>query len=147
MKRYLLWPMFALAAIALALIPSPAPAAEELPFSAHYESSFTGEFEGPYAVHTGTGTGTHLGDFSVVAYVHIQGNGKKATGWITLTAANGDLLDVVCDQTWDEGTSSYVGPYTIVGGTGRFEGAGGSGTIAVLVVAGLPVTLDGTISF
>jgi len=147
MKRYLQWAMFAAAALALVLIPCAAPAGEELPFKVQYTATPTGESEGPYLIHTGTGAGTYLGHFSVTAAAHLYRNGR-VTGWVTFTSSIGDSLDVVMDQTWDAATTSYKGSYTIVGGTGRFENASGSGTIATsLTDYPIPVSLEGHIIF
>ncbi len=148
MKRYVLPAMLAAAALALVLVPWAACAAEDLPFRAEYASTYTHVYDGPYAVHTGEGTGTYLGNFTALAYAHLQGSGNKAMGRITFTSAAGDSLEVVFDQEWDEASSSYVGSYTVVGGTGRFAGAGGGGMIVTKVgPMPIPVALEGTINF
>jgi hypothetical protein len=49
----------------------------------------------------------------------------------TLTAANGDTLTLRCDQTATPkkpGVLHGVDTWTVIGGTGRFANASGSGT-------------------
>ena len=146
MTRYFLLAMFAVAALGLDLIPSAALADEELPFKINYTATSSGESEGKYLIHTGTGTGTYLGQFSVMAGADLSKRG--VAGWIAFTSALGESLDVVMEQTWDPETTSYIGTYTIVGGTGRFENASGGGTITTsLTDYPIPVSLEGFIVF
>ena len=67
------------------------------------------------------------------------------SGTIILTAANGDTLnvDVLGIQTIDTSYAfaDFVGTYTIVGGTRRFAGASGIGTIGAHLTI-IPVTYD-----
>lgn len=88
---------------------------------------------------TGTGWFTHLGITSV-AVTHCTfvdmttGTGSFGPGTITLTAANGDRVELVQQGTFsllmtpDGLTSSFDMTWVVVGGTGRFAGASGSGT-------------------
>lgn len=49
----------------------------------------------------------------------------------TLTAANGDTLTILCDQVLEEvspGVFRGTDTWTVIGGTGRFSNASGSGT-------------------
>jgi len=92
-------------------------------------------------INEGTGTGTHLGKFT--SYFEfccefISGIYPGPTGHIAayFTAANGDILYVSCagqvlngrlDYHPADVNSYFKDPFLIVGGTGRFEGATGSG--------------------
>jgi hypothetical protein len=95
---------------------------------------------GPGAFHlTGAGRAIHLGNVKTyVADVQITG-GDPVNGPLsdvlteTLTAANGDTITIVCQQVATpvspgspvlDGTDTW----TVVGGTGRFSDASGSGT-------------------
>jgi hypothetical protein len=80
-----------------------------------------------------TGTGSHLGRFTAT-YPHCVNFATGTfSGTATFTAANGDLLfvllggsadDLACTTTTGICPVSFTG--TISGGTGRFEGAGGT---------------------
>lgn len=77
---------------------------------------------------TGTGEGTHIGKFSIIAY-HNDDNFPYLTGTGTITAANGDQLFIVRSGYVEDngnGTISVTFDNTITGGTGRFSGATGS---------------------
>ena len=86
----------------------------------------------PPPVHHQTDTGSciisHLGKTALYGEQDINFAAGTQSGWRRLTAANGDELHGV-----HTGTSSLIGPglvgfsatMTIVGGTGRFEGASG----------------------
>ena len=62
------------------------------------------------------------------------GTGSFGPGTITLTAANGDRVDLVQQGTFqieatpDGLASAFEMTWVVVGGTGRFAGATGSGT-------------------
>lgn len=90
-------------------------------------------------INEGEGTGTHLGKFThhfefcceVVSGVYPGGYMDAY-----FTAENGDILRVACAGKVIEGraedhpdyvTSYFRDPFVILGGTGRFEGATGSG--------------------
>lgn len=135
----------ALAAIGLALLPSVATADKDAPFTAKYVLTVD-EFYGNHIVASGPGTGTVVGNSSMVA--RVQRKGEKDVGSATITAANGDLIYIVSTQTEKPGTPA-VGPYTIVGGTGRFANARGTGTTVAKDNPDGTVTstLDGWISF
>jgi len=63
------------------------------------------------------------------------GGGKDAAasgGSVTFTAANGDQLDVLIeDAVLDVTTGQAAGAFRIIGGTGRFADATGSGDLVV----------------
>jgi len=104
---------------------------------------------------SGTSVGTQVGSglfaqnecvdpFSQAPNVHIVGDG-------VITAANGDRLVVDYDATSAPPDANNVihphGTFTIAGGTGRFAGASGVGTLAVEGVAndGETAVFDGVI--
>lgn len=90
------------------------------------------------AANLGEGTFTHLGlskyrGILTTTWNLVLGTGTVA-GSLVLEAANGDTLyvDVTGTQTMDIlfTFSDFTGTYVITGGTGRFEGAAGTGTIS-----------------
>ena len=145
MKRYMLWTMFALAAIALALTASVATAAKDAPFTAKYVLTID-EVYGNHIVASGPGSGAVVGRSSMVA--HVKRKGDEFVGSGTITAANGDLIYIISTQIEEPGMPG-IGPYTIVGGTGRFASASGTGTTVAKDNPDGTVTrtFDGTISF
>jgi hypothetical protein len=123
---------------------NPAHAAQMVPFSGSY--SGTARFTGPSsAAFSGTGIATYLGSSTNSGAVVITGSvgpgpvcangGLPNTNTETFTAANGDVLvitstDVACvidpsNLYRFHGTGNWV----VTGGTGRFSGATGSGTL------------------
>jgi hypothetical protein len=85
------------------------------------------------------------------------GAGWTDVGEMTLTAANGDTLLLHYQATfqmdpWPDFVSSTIDslPWTVVGGTGRFEHASGSGggtNVAVMAAGTATYWLSGTISY
>ena len=149
-KRSAVCTILAITAISLVLTASPVTAAQEHKFSAVINSFTYVDYHAGYNVFDQTGTGTVVGDFSAVSAIHFRHGFTSGEGWWTITAANGDLLYVVFEQTGSFETGYWEGPYTIVGGTGRFDDASGTGWTATTSDAtGYPVgaSLDGTISF
>ena len=119
----------------LAFVPPSALAGDEIPFHANFITQFESVVEFPFLHVTvnGRGQATHMGmttaftDDQLVSL--IDGSG---TATYTLTAANGDTLGlalvVPIEGTINvEGGVLFSGSYTITGGTGRFNGATGSG--------------------
>jgi len=97
--------------------------------------------------HIGPGTWTHsecIDPFSQAPKAHVVGEG-------VLIASNGDRLvidfDALADLPDATGQIHPRGTYTIAGGTGRFAGATGNGSLAVdgIVGDGETAVLDGTI--
>lgn len=128
-----------LALTVLILRPSQASAATLVPFQASVSENFTAAPCGKLAVcitATGTGQATHLGaiteDASVVIDINPadQQNGcAPETRTTTLTAANGDTITMSgTGLTRCLGSSEANDSYVVTGGTGRFQGASGSGT-------------------
>lgn len=99
----------------------------------------------------GTGQATHLGEIREVAVVESSPGAchvaeRRTT---TLTAVNGDqiVLDATGQNCRTESTASDA--YTVTGGTGRYRGATGQGTINVTfspAIRAAVVTIDGTLS-
>lgn len=114
----------------------------------------------PY-VNTGSGQVTHLGAvkveiFHCTFFDPVSGSGRFGPGTITLTAANGDTLTLADWGTFrfvqtPDALLSYIDlEWEVIGGTGRFEGATGSGGGAPVgdVMAGTTtVTFRGSISY
>jgi hypothetical protein len=105
----------------------------------------------------GSGTATHLGQTSLSASLEVDETPFPTTGCVsvsftgTLVAANGDELRFtktgsVCPQK--DGSLPGHFQFSFTGGTGRFQGATGSGTVEGNNVNGAIVeTWTGTISF
>jgi hypothetical protein len=83
----------------------------------------------------GSGTGTHLGNF-IIHFDFCNGPNGYGNTVAYIVAANGDILYVSCKgkvllgrlEDHPEYVISYWrDPFVILGGTGRFEGASGSG--------------------
>lgn len=94
----------------------------------------------------GSGEGTHLGHFTRLEVLQIDGTGG-VSGSITFTAANGDTLTVAVAGQFISATT-VVGTYSITGGTGRFVGATGSADFVAVSADGihLDFEFDGLIS-
>jgi hypothetical protein len=128
----------ALAILLMPALAAPAAAVEERPFSARFSGAGVPAEQrcGPNALTLGfafTGTSTHLG--------RLTGGGTNCTefglatqgvaiwdGEVTITAADGSTLSTVYAGSQDApvgGVASSSHMHTVVGGTGRFEGATG----------------------
>lgn len=105
------------------------------------------------AVPTGSGTATHLGQWTVSGTVHYtpDSNGVlHSNGEGTLTAANGDKLNIVIEGILDPVTAVDQGVFRFAGGTGRFEGATGTLNFVVSinpVTGGFDLTAVGKIDY
>ncbi len=112
----------------------------------------------------GTATSSHLGtgpymsaltiDYADVTFPSATEYCAPVTGNSTLYAANGDEVFVsttgqVCASTAAGAVHTLTATYTITGGTGRFEGATGSGTETGTDNGGAnsSYTLSGTIGY
>jgi hypothetical protein len=101
-------------------------------------------------IREGAGVATFLGAFTEVNIYSKHGDGYQ--GVATLTDANGDSL-VLAWETQPVGSpgqaTDYAGVYQIIGGTGPFADAIGSGTITVHANGDgtTDQVFDGTISF
>jgi hypothetical protein len=105
------------------------------------------------ATTTAAGTATHLGLWTAVGSVRFtrDDNGViRSGGAATITAANGDKLEVVFEGTLVPGTFTDQGIFSFVGGTGQFEGASGSADSVVTtnpLNGGFDLTLVGRINY
>ena len=114
------------------LVPQPVRAQTEKPFNANFITKFIAVVEGDFlhVTVTGPGQASYLGNtkaFTDNQFVSLIDGSITAT--YTLTGANGGTLtlDFVAQGTNVDGGATFAGSYTIVGGTGRFSGATGSG--------------------
>jgi hypothetical protein len=130
-----------MAALILAALAVPAAAQNLVPFKGALQGNDKdGAFNPPIlqVVTTGTGTGTHLGEFSFTqesAVNVVTGTATGSTHWI---AANGDTIDTTFTASGGPTDAPPVCPglgetflriteiHTITGGTGRFAGAQGN---------------------
>ena len=105
------------------------------------------------ATPTGSGTATHLGQWTVTGTVNYtpDSNGVlHSSGSATLTAANGDKLQIQIDGILDPVAGVDQGIFHIVGGTGRFEGATGDANFVVTInplTGGFELTVVGKINY
>jgi len=158
-NRFNLWASLALLLIASTLTPAAVQAGQQVPFRAAWEADLTiTPLVPPFVAVAGLGTGRaqHLGRFtaaSVAETVNLDtGEGDAA---YRFTAANGDEVRVHFAFTAlpaSPGVYAIQGVWQVVGGTGRFDGASGSGTYVGQVVFSGPLNalgqfeLTGTIS-
>ena len=105
------------------------------------------------AVATGSGTATHLGQWTVIGnpkYTPDSNGVLHSSGEATLTAANGDKLQIQIDGILDPVAGVDQGVFYFLGGTGRFEGASGSANFVVNinpVTGGFELTVVGRIDY
>ncbi len=105
------------------------------------------------ATPTGSGTATYLGQWTVagnVRYTPDDNGVLRSSGDATLTAANGDTLQVQIDGILDPVAAVDQGVFHFVGGTGRFEGASGDANFVVHInplTGGFELTVVGKINF
>ena len=105
------------------------------------------------AIPTGSGTATHLGQWTVTGLVHYtpDSNGVlHSSGEATITAANGDKLQTRIDGILDPVAGMDQGVFYFVGGTGRFEGVTGSANFVVSInplSGGFDLTVVGKINY
>lgn len=105
------------------------------------------------ATPTGSGTATHLGQWTVAGNVQYtpDSNGVlHSSGNATLTAADGDKVQIQIEGILDPVAGMDQGIFHIVGGTGRFEGASGDADFVVTInplTGGFDLTVVGKINF
>ena len=104
------------------------------------------------AIPTGSGTATHLGQWTVTGNVkYTPDNGVlRSSGDALLTASNGDKLQLQIDGILDPVAAVDQGLFHIVGGTGRFEGASGDANFVVSInplTGGFDLTVVGKINY
>jgi hypothetical protein len=132
----------AMAALVVFALAAPRAAAQEVPF--HVEGTFTFSAKGNKVEASGDGHAAPGGSFTFHDVVRVEYGGREIAGTLTLEFASGSTLSIYYEAPV---SSDLVveGPYWVVGGTGHFEGAGGSGTIWYPIGQGAPFTLDGTL--
>jgi hypothetical protein len=149
-----------LALLAVLALAGPAAAeglGKQVPFKGVIEAVSDNEIHFPtMSVHiTGGGTATHLGRYSFVLEGTVDLRHGTGVGSAEFVAANGDSIyttfvgqGVPTGRTPTENLVTET--YTIVGGTGRFDGAGGSFTMVRLVDRATEETsgsFEGTVVF
>ena len=124
------------------------------PMKGEFVGTWQSEYAGdPDATDVGNGQFTHLGLSSFSGVLTTDWTSEfigSVTGTMPLTAANGDKLyiGIAGTQTMDSSYtfSDFVGTYAITGGTGRFVGASGAGTITAHLTINWPEWKDGDIT-
>ena len=118
-------------------------ATEGKPFKGTFDGDFDWNEEKQQYTVSGTGEFTHLGEVTATGTVDVDWSTYFDTGCVivsgalTLTAANGDTIDVKlleeqCDGQESDGDSGFddvTAGYEIVGGSGRFAEATGTGDL------------------
>lgn len=105
------------------------------------------------AIPTGSGTATHLGQWTVggnVKYTPDANGVLHSSGDATIVASDGDKLQIQIDGILDPAAGMDQGIFHIVGGTGRFEGATGDANFVVQinpVTGGFDLTVVGKINY
>ena len=139
---------------------SPAAAEGPRPFHgdvvATWDNIFNGLFAPP-ATFTGTSLVTHMGrtaqQGTLVLGTPDENFVAPGSGFVTMTAANGDELTFYYEGLLYAQTGEGIGTFTFTSGTGRFASATGGGTFYALIDTSLPenqpmtVVLDGQIDF
>ena len=147
MNRFVPFRNFAvvLAALSVLSISAARLAAEEVPFKV--EGTFTFSVKGNRVDASGEGRATPGGRFTFHDVVKAEYGGREIAGTLTLNFQSGSTLSIFYEAPVEDYGDHFVveGPYWVVGGTGFFEGATGSGIIWYPIGQGAPFTLDGTI--
>ncbi len=139
---------------------SPAKAEGPRPFygnvAATWDNIFNGLFAPP-ATFTGTSQVTHMGHTlqqgTLVLGAPDENFVAPGSGFVTMTAANGDELTFYYEGLLYAATGEGIGTFTFTSGTGRFANATGGGTFYALIDTSLPenqpmtVVLDGQIDY
>ena len=114
-------------------------ATPSLPFAALVSGSVSGpSASGAFSL-TAKGIATELGTVTYTGTGQVTGNVNGVltdTLKETMTATNGDSLTLQCQQTANPirpGVYDAKDRWTVIGGTGRFSHASGSGTGATLI--------------
>ena len=147
MNRFISFRNFAVVLSALSVLSLTAArlAAEEVPFKV--EGTFTFSVKGNRVEASGDGHAAPGGRFVFHDVVRAEYGGREIEGTLTLKFQSGSTLSIYYEAPVEsyEGHLVVEGPYWVVGGTGFFEGAKGSGIIWYPIGQGAPFTLDGTL--
>jgi hypothetical protein len=127
----------------------PATAAERVPFKGQSSGVVKAVGFDPvkgiaYTHVSGQGQATHLGHFTVSGDVEVEVATGIPLGTWTLTAANGDMLFLKMGGHGIDATHGF-GAFTVVGGSGRFEGA--TGYYQQIITFALPLGSADTIPY
>lgn len=128
MNRYISALILALTVLVLGSFPAQA---GERPFRLNVAGTVTN------GVVSASGQATHLGLFTEtgeLSFVPDPNNPTLllVTGRVTFTAANGDQLEALIeDAVLDVTTGQAAGAFRIIGGTGRFANASGTGDLVI----------------
>jgi hypothetical protein len=101
----------------------------------------------------GSGYATHLGEYTEVGGASFSPTADptvlRVDAWAVFTAANGDQLYETITGRLDLQTGVITATVTYVGGTGRFDDAGGSATLSgqMLPDGTIAVSVEGTIEY
>lgn len=131
-----------LAVLVLTGLARPLPAANDAPFKYAGTVEFVGQ-DRQYLVFAHEGRANHLGPCIGIGLTLPNGPDRQAL--VTLENGQGDSIDFFMEWRSDRMTGEGIGVYAIIGGTGRFAGATGSGSLHIVPGEGL--FLDGTISY
>ena len=105
------------------------------------------------ATPTGSGTATHLGQWTVtgnVSYTPDANGVLHSSGLATLTASNGDKVYFQIDGILDPVAAVDQGIFRFAGGTGQFENASGDINFVVAInplTGGFDLTAVGKINY
>ena len=149
--------VLALTALLLGPTAGGALADSSIPITAVFSGS-AGFASPTQTVFVGSGTASHMGAITTNGHADVTGFDNSCSGGVaninteTLTAADGSTLTVVSnDVACPTGPGQYhgTGHWTVVGGTGRFAGTTGSGSLdgqSDFIVGTFDVRLTGQIS-
>ena len=136
MKRHSFAASLAFALLVILGLASPVAAGEQVPFKGSLEGDVTVTPLTPPFVSVlveATGNATHVGQFTLDIPHVVNRADRTAIGSYEFTTANGDTLTAQftgqSTPTDTPGVLYIVEIATITGGTGRFVGASGSGTV------------------
>ena len=142
MKRFVSFRKPAAVLAALGVFALAAVAAQETPF--RLSGTFTFSVKGNKVEASGSGQAAPGGAFTFHDVVRSEYGGREIEGTLTFRFASGSTLTIYYEAPI---SSDLVveGPYWVVGGTGQFEGASGSGVIWYPIGQNAPFTLDGSL--
>lgn len=147
MNRFISFRNFAVVLASLSVLSLSAArlAAQEVPFNV--EGTFTFSVKGSKVSASGGGIATPGGSFVFNDVVKSKHGGRDIEGTLTFEFESGSTLSIYYEAPVENYGDHLVveGPYWVVGGTGDFESASGSGIIWYPIGQGAPFTLDGTL--